>query len=136
MSARERKTPWFGIAVDAVPVLDVDPDGGAVGELHVVLSPTGAPARHADRLVRVVLSRPMLEILARMAHDTGAVEAVIEHPTGVVFTDEEAAEYAAARVADRANYLRTQHGLAERPRRVDDGQGEVDAATYRAVLDG
>lgn len=69
---RPRKRPWPGYAIEAYPVLD--PTEENAGTLLVRLWPsTVTPSRHAGRDVEVVMTRPMLELLARLAQEVGAV---------------------------------------------------------------
>lgn len=74
------KKAWPGYAVSAEVMSDTSNDWGVI--LTAQLSPSqGTPTVHCGRPVHVVVSKPMLEMLVRLAADLH----VVDH---VVFPDE------------------------------------------------
>jgi hypothetical protein len=74
----KKKKPWRGIAIDADGRLDDVLEGEKIGYLVVKLAPDrSTPMVHIGREIHVPLYRPMLELLAQIAEDTGAVEYVM-----------------------------------------------------------
>lgn len=71
------KRTWYGNAMQADVMPDEMDRGQQIVHLTVRLGITGVPANQIGRQVVVTLTRPMLEILAQMAEDVGAVYYVI-----------------------------------------------------------
>ena len=73
------KRAWRAYASEANAVPDELEDGQQVVQLTTYLSvASSTPLAHVGRKVTITLSRPMLEILARLAEDVGAVEYVLD----------------------------------------------------------
>ena len=85
------KRTWRAYALEA----DVMPDeldrGQQVVQLTVRLGITATPANQIGRQVVVTLTRPMLEILAQMAEDVGAVyHVMVRNPIDEYYEQKEA----------------------------------------------
>lgn len=70
------KRAWRANATDAEPAPDELEEGERVVSLTVRLMTSPTPAEHVGREVFVLLTRPMLERLAQLAEDVGAVQYV------------------------------------------------------------
>ena len=68
------KRTWHGIGMDATAVPDILDENRQVVELTARLSLEGAtPVHQCGRELKIIITRPTLEILARLAEDVGAV---------------------------------------------------------------
>lgn len=73
------KRTWRAYATEASAVRDELEDGQQVVQLTAYLSiAQSTPLAHVGRRITITLSRPMMEILARLAEDVGAVEYVLD----------------------------------------------------------
>lgn len=66
------KKEWNGFAMGVEPLDDGEPNGQRA-VLEVWLTTGDTPTQHVGRTVQVVLTKPMLEALARMAQETDSV---------------------------------------------------------------
>jgi hypothetical protein len=78
------KRSWTGFA-SGVEVNNDGEEDGQRASLTVTLTSEGTPLQHVSREIQVVLTKPMIEAIARVGEETGALYFVyIEDPAAAI----------------------------------------------------